>query len=141
MWKFETGGRVHGTPGISKGHVLAAGCDEFLHVLRLADGKSVTKVSMSSVSGASAAIEGSLAFVGTYGGHILGIDWVKAASISEIREIKPFPRQRVFGQVFHDVRIMVGDTREVRAKLRLPTLEHAEALIAEIQGALKGQAG
>ena len=75
LWKFETEGRVHGTPGISEGHVVVAGCDEYLHVIGLVDGKGIAKVSMASVSGASAAIRGSRAFVGTYGSHVLGIDW------------------------------------------------------------------
>ncbi|MFQ5496155.1 MAG: PQQ-binding-like beta-propeller repeat protein [Phycisphaerae bacterium] len=75
IWKFETQGRVHGTPGIASGNVLAAGCDEYLHVLRLSDGTAVTKVSMGSVSGASAAVAGSRVFVGTYSGSVLGIDW------------------------------------------------------------------
>ncbi|MCH7591500.1 MAG: PQQ-binding-like beta-propeller repeat protein [Planctomycetes bacterium] len=75
LWKFETQGRVHGTPGITAGHVIAAGCDEFIHVLRLDDGRPVRKISMGSVSGASAATHGHRAYVGTYGGHMLGIDW------------------------------------------------------------------
>ena len=75
LWKFETQGRVHGTPGIADGHVIAAGCDEFIHVLRLDDGRPVTKISMSSVSGASTATRGNSAYVGTYGGTMLGIDW------------------------------------------------------------------
>ena len=77
LWKFETGGRVHGTPGITRDAVVAAGCDEFLHVLRLADGKSLARISLHSVSGASAAIGGSHAFVGTFSNQVLGINWSK----------------------------------------------------------------
>jgi glucose dehydrogenase len=75
LWKFETGGRVHGSPAITDAQVLVAGCDEHLHVLKLSDGQEVTRVSMGSVSGASAAIVDSKAFVGTYGHQFLGIDW------------------------------------------------------------------
>ncbi len=75
LWKFETAGRVHGTPAIAEGRVIAAGCDEYLHVLDIEDGKSVSKVSMAGVSGASAAVLGSAAFVGTMGNTVLGMDW------------------------------------------------------------------
>ncbi len=75
IWKYETEGRIHGTPGIADGLVLVAGCDSHLRVLRLSDGEQSGSVNMNSVSGASAAIRGSQVFVGTYGGHVLGIDW------------------------------------------------------------------
>lgn len=76
-WKFETGGRVHGTPAVVGSMAIAAGCDEELHVIRIADGKQQRAVHMQSVSGASAAVDGSLAYVGTYGGQVLCIDWRK----------------------------------------------------------------
>ncbi|MGB0715524.1 MAG: PQQ-binding-like beta-propeller repeat protein [Phycisphaerae bacterium] len=74
LWKLETGGRVHGTPAVFDGRVAAAGCDEYLHVVELASGKSIAKVSMGSVSGASTAVIGDRAYVGTYGNQVLGVD-------------------------------------------------------------------
>ncbi len=75
IWKHTTEGRVHGTPAIAEGHAIVAGCDEHLHVIELDTGKPARKVSMGSVSGASAAVVGSVAYVGTYGGSVLAIDW------------------------------------------------------------------
>lgn len=75
LWKHQTEGRVHGTPAIAEGHVIAAGCDDYLHVLALSDGREIRKVAMGSVSGSSAAILGSSAFVGTFGNQVRGIHW------------------------------------------------------------------
>jgi outer membrane protein assembly factor BamB len=74
LWKFETAGRVHGTPAIADGRVIAAGCDEYLHVIDLKTGKSISQISLGSVSGASACVVGSQVFVGTYGNQVLGVD-------------------------------------------------------------------
>lgn len=74
-WKFETQGRVHGTPGLGGRYALVAGCDEDLHVIDMDTGKSQRKVSLGSVSGASAAVVGSRVYVGTYGHKVLAIDW------------------------------------------------------------------
>jgi len=75
LWKVETAGRVHGTPALSDGRVIAAGCDEDLHVIKLADGTPVPSVSLGSVSGVCAAIDGSMTYIGTYGSNVYGIDW------------------------------------------------------------------
>lgn len=75
LWKYSTEGYVHGTPAIAQDHVFAVGCDEQLHVVRVADGKARATVKIGSPSGASAAVRGPRAFVGTYGGRVLGIDW------------------------------------------------------------------
>ena len=67
-------------PTTVEGHALVAGCDEFLHVLNIADGKSQRQVSMMSVSGASAAIAGDEVFVGTYDGQARCINWKTGAT-------------------------------------------------------------
>jgi len=75
IWKTETEGRIHGTPGIVEDKVLVAGCDEDLHVFQLADGTSTNTVYMGSFSGASAAINKSRVFVGTFNNEVIAIDW------------------------------------------------------------------
>jgi len=62
IWKHETEGRIHGTPAIIEDHVLVAGCDEYLRVLSLADGKNIRSVRMGSVTGVSPAIRDSITF-------------------------------------------------------------------------------
>jgi outer membrane protein assembly factor BamB len=41
----------------------------------LADGTAVRRIPLDSVTGASAAVDGSRVFLGTYGEQVLGIDW------------------------------------------------------------------
>lgn len=75
LWSFQTEGRIHGTPAIAEGRAIVAGCDEHLHVVDLDSGKADASIAMGSVSGSSAAIVESMAFVGTYGHKVLGINW------------------------------------------------------------------
>ncbi len=74
VWKYEIQGPLQGTPAIAGDLVIAAGCDEFLHVIRLRDGRGIAKISMGAPSGASVAVTGSRAFVGTMGNQVLGVD-------------------------------------------------------------------
>ena len=75
VWKYETGGYVHGAVAIDADHVLVVGCDEYLHAVRLTDGTPARKLSLGSVSGASPAVAQTIAYVGTYGGRVLALDW------------------------------------------------------------------
>ncbi len=74
-WKYEVQERVHGTPAIVDGFVLAAACDGKLHVIRLDDGAAVRQVPLGSVSGSAVAVRGERAFLGLYGEAVVGIDW------------------------------------------------------------------
>ncbi len=75
VWKYDTDDRLHATPAVANGHVLIAGCDGNLHVVKLDDGAAVRRVPLGSVTGCSPGVQGSRAFVGTYGGQMLGLDW------------------------------------------------------------------
>ena len=75
LWKAETEGRIHGTPSVVGGTVFVAGCDEQFHMVNLEDGKPLGKVAMGSFSGASAAVSGSRAYVGTFSNQVLALDW------------------------------------------------------------------
>jgi len=75
LWKVSTEGRVHGTPAVADGRVIGAGCDEDLHVIDLATGTPAPSMSMSSVAGVCAAVDGAVAYIGTYGSRVLAIDW------------------------------------------------------------------
>jgi eukaryotic-like serine/threonine-protein kinase len=56
--------------------VLVAGCDGKFHVFNLADGKSVAAIEMGALSGASPAVRGNLAFVGTFNNEVIAVNWV-----------------------------------------------------------------
>ena len=74
-WKYDVQERVHGTPAVVDGFVLAAGCDGKLHVIRLDDGAAVRQVPLESVSGSAVAARGARAYLGLYGEAVIGIDW------------------------------------------------------------------
>jgi len=75
LWKVDAGERIHGTPGISHGHVLASACDGHLHVVRASDGSVVRKVPLGSVSASAVATCGGQAYLGLYDSQIIGVDW------------------------------------------------------------------
>ncbi len=75
VWRTETDGRIHGSCSVIDGKVVVAGCDERLHVFRLQDGKQTSSVEMGSFSGASAAVCGTRAYVGTFNEQVLAVDW------------------------------------------------------------------
>lgn len=94
IWKYETEGYVHGTPGVwTQTNVetddrlnlaVVTGCDSYLRVINIADGKQIQQVELGAYVGASPAIFMSLsdstkqsdvqAFCGTYGNEVLGVD-------------------------------------------------------------------
>ena len=81
-WRYPTqADRVHGAPGIGDDEVFVAGCDQYLHVIGVADGKLIRRIPMGSVSGASPAVSGSVVYIPTYGEQVRGIDWVEGTTL------------------------------------------------------------
>ncbi|MEW6745066.1 MAG: PQQ-binding-like beta-propeller repeat protein [Planctomycetota bacterium] len=92
LWKYETAGYVHAAPAIMGDRVVAVGCDERLHVVRLDDGQASLTVDLGSPSGASAAVRGSRAFVGTQGNQIAAIDCEAGRLLWQFEDPeRPFP--------------------------------------------------
>ncbi|MPY86885.1 MAG: PQQ-binding-like beta-propeller repeat protein [Luteitalea sp.] len=73
-WKVRTEGPVHATAAIRDGVAHIAGCDTMLRGIRVADGKQLFTVSSGAYTGASAALEGSRAFYGTFENEVLAVD-------------------------------------------------------------------
>jgi RNA polymerase sigma factor (sigma-70 family) len=79
-WKFEvSGGPVLGTPVVVDGRTFAAGCDNTLHVLNVADGKERDTLDLGGPVAASPAVVGDRLYVGTMTNQVLGVDWKKPA--------------------------------------------------------------
>lgn len=91
-WKYQTAGRVHGTPSVVGDRILVAGCDEFLHVVSARDGKVVQTVSLGSMSGASAAVADGRAYAGTYGNQVVAVDVSAGRTVWTFEDKeRPFP--------------------------------------------------
>lgn len=113
-WKYETPDRVHGAPAIAGDHVLLAGCDGYLHVVRRADG-SPTRQIEAGVSGSCAAVAGDVAFLGTQGGQVLGIDWRKGQLLWRYEDIeRQFP-YTASAALAGELVVVAGRDKHVRA--------------------------
>ena len=83
IWKVETEGYVHGTPGIwtqpdpasntLRHFAILTGCDSYLRVVSIADGKQVQQVELGAYVGASPAIADNRVYCGTYGTEVLSV--------------------------------------------------------------------
>jgi outer membrane protein assembly factor BamB len=65
---------VYGTPAVAGGRVVSAGCDGFLRVVNLADGTVLSKLALGGYVGASPALQGKRAFVGTFENRFVAVD-------------------------------------------------------------------
>jgi outer membrane protein assembly factor BamB len=74
LWKFRISGPVHCTPSISAGLVFISGCDETFRAIRISDGKESFSVASGGYTGASPALEGNMAYYGTFSNEVLGVD-------------------------------------------------------------------
>ena len=84
IWKFETEGYIHGTPGIwtqpvdksanAQDCAIVTGCDSYLRVLNIDDGTQVQQVDLGAYVGASPAISQNRIYCGTYGAEILAVN-------------------------------------------------------------------
>ena len=101
IWKFETEGYVHGTPGVwtqiasnsgkAENFVIVTGCDSYLRVINIDDGRQTQQVNLGAYVGASAAISQDHVYCGTYGTEILSV----ALDTGEIKWRYRHPKRRL----------------------------------------------
>ena len=107
-------GPVHCTPAIDKDTVYVSGCDEQLRGIDVATGRQRFAVPLRSYTGASAAVAGNDAYVGTFGNEVLGIDLARRAVRwtyrHAAREFPFYSSAAVAGD-----RLVVGRARQDRA--------------------------
>ncbi|MGH9868963.1 MAG: PQQ-binding-like beta-propeller repeat protein [Candidatus Polarisedimenticolia bacterium] len=82
-WKLSTGSYVYATPAVIEGKegpsVVVSGCDGLLRVVRVKDGVETMKVDAGGYMGASAAVAGTRAFVGTFENQFVAVDLKQGA--------------------------------------------------------------
>jgi outer membrane protein assembly factor BamB len=79
IWEFATEGPVHGTPAIEQDRVYISGCDENFRVINTVTGKQIYALPMGSYTAASAAVQETSAYVGTFGNEVLCLNLQKRA--------------------------------------------------------------
>jgi outer membrane protein assembly factor BamB len=80
-WKFNTNGPIYGAVSVSQGKTFLAGCDSLLHVIDITSGKEDRAVELNGQTGATAAVEGDVLYVGTMGKEVKAIDWKKGSVV------------------------------------------------------------
>lgn len=75
VWTYATDNYINGTPALlPSGDVLFGGCDSYIHVLSLKDGKEVRQIEAEAYIASSVAIRDGLGYVGNYGNMVLAFD-------------------------------------------------------------------
>ena len=65
---------MHATPAVAGGVAYVTGCDEKFRAIRVSDGKEVFVVNSGAYTGASPLLVGSMAYYGTFGNEVFGVD-------------------------------------------------------------------
>lgn len=75
VWKHGTDNFINGTPAVTPGgEIIFGGCDSFIHVLQLADGKELRQIESTAYIASSVATADGLGYVGNYGNVVLAFD-------------------------------------------------------------------
>lgn len=81
-WKLATGSYVYATPALAERKegpaVVVPGCDGLLRLVRVRDGVELAHIEVGGYMGASAAVKGSRAFVGTFENQFVSADLAAA---------------------------------------------------------------
>ena len=93
LWSLQTDGPVNGSPSVIGNLTFVAGCDSVLHVVDATTGKDVGTIDLGGQAGATAAVAGDFAYVGTMSNQVVGINWktkTKAWEFEAPRRQQPF---------------------------------------------------
>jgi outer membrane protein assembly factor BamB len=86
-WEYKIDGPVNGAAAVAGGRTFVAGCDSIMHTVDAATGKPLGQVDLGGQAGATAALVGDIAYVGTMGNQVVAVD-VKAGKQAWVFEAK-----------------------------------------------------
>jgi outer membrane protein assembly factor BamB len=89
-WTYETANFINGAPAVGDGVTAFGGCDEIVHVISLADGSKAREIEAGAYIIGSAAVLGSVAYVGHYKNEFLAVDLKKGEVLWRYRD-RNFP--------------------------------------------------
>jgi outer membrane protein assembly factor BamB len=70
----KTKAQVHATAAVANGLAYISGCDGILRAIRVTNGSEAYVVEIGSYTGASPALEGQMAYVGTFNNEVFGLN-------------------------------------------------------------------
>ena len=75
VWTHSTDNYINGTPALlPSGEIVFGGCDSFIHVLQLADGKELRQIESEAYIASSVAVMDGIGYVGNYGNIVISFD-------------------------------------------------------------------
>jgi len=75
VWTHPTDNYINGTPALlPSGEVLFGGCDSYIHVLALTDGKELRQIESEAYIASSVAVRDGVGYVGNYGNLVIAFD-------------------------------------------------------------------
>jgi outer membrane protein assembly factor BamB len=115
LWRYDAQERIHATPALVGDFVIFPACDGNLHVVRRADGGRVRTAPLGNVSGAAPAVQGTHAFLGTYGQQVLALDWSAGTTLWTFEDrARPFP-YLASAALTADLVVVAGQDKRIRA--------------------------
>ncbi len=91
VWTLATDNYINGTPAVlPTGEVIFGGCDSYIHVVKLADGKPLRQIESQAYIASSVAIGDGLGYVGNYGNVVICFDPGSGAIVWTYRD-RNFP--------------------------------------------------
>jgi hypothetical protein len=116
-WKFKIeGGPVMATPVVAGKLTFVAGCDSMMHFIDLEKGTGLAKIELGGQVGASAAVLGNHAYVGTMTNDFKALDLTKKEVIWNVESKKEQPFH-ASAAVKDDV-VVTGGARSFGVRLR-----------------------
>ena len=77
VWSIKTEGPVNGSAVVANGQTFVAGCDSHLHIIDVAQGKTLAKIELSGQAAATAAVIGDKLYVGNMNSEMQSLDLKK----------------------------------------------------------------
>jgi outer membrane protein assembly factor BamB len=75
VWTHATDNYINGSPALfTTGEIVFGGCDSYIHVLQLTDGKELRQIDSDAYIASSVAIRDNVGYVGNYGNLVISFD-------------------------------------------------------------------
>jgi outer membrane protein assembly factor BamB len=75
VWTHSTDNYINGSPALlPSGEIVFGGCDSFVHVLQLVDGKEIRQIETEAYIASSVAMMDGLGYVGNHGNIVIAFD-------------------------------------------------------------------